>query len=186
MSGYNLKDVIEDSSGSGSGPCFLIQKTIAKQLSFKRLIGQGEFSGNSIWLAEWNGQPVAVKVFPTSNESSWDREREIFNTVLLRHPNILGYISSDIRGKQRYNAFHKLTIFVIFDNVAATGYGSERILITEYFNAGSLRDFLKHNDIDPSTLVSQMKIHIHISMDVQRSSLSRFSQRQFSLRCFSR
>ena len=98
MNGVMLKDIMEVSSGSGSGPCFLIQKTIAKQLSFKELLGQGEFSGNSIWLAEWNGSKVAVKVFPTSNECSWDREREIYNTVLLRHPNILGYISSDIRG----------------------------------------------------------------------------------------
>ena len=93
-----LKDIMEYSSGSGSGPCFLIQKTIAKQLSFKRQIGQGEFSGNKIWLAEWNVDPVAVKVFLTSNETAWEREHDNFNFVLLRHPNIIRYISSDIRG----------------------------------------------------------------------------------------
>ena len=36
---------------------------------------------------------------------------------------------------------------------AATGYGTERILITEYFQRGSLKDFLEYNAIDPPTLV---------------------------------
>ena len=48
----------------------------------------------------------------------------------------------------------------IIPNLLATGYGSERILITEYFNAGSLKDFLNHNEIDPHTLVRANQKHI--------------------------
>jgi len=33
---------------------------------------------------------VAVKVFTTINDQSWLRETEIYQTVLLRHENILG------------------------------------------------------------------------------------------------
>lgn len=33
---------------------------------------------------------MAVKIFTTINDQSWLRETEIYQTVLLRHENILG------------------------------------------------------------------------------------------------
>lgn len=33
---------------------------------------------------------MAVKIFSSRDEKSWFRETEIYNTVLLRHDNILG------------------------------------------------------------------------------------------------
>lgn len=33
---------------------------------------------------------MAVKIFSSRDEKSWFRETEIYNTVLLRHENILG------------------------------------------------------------------------------------------------
>ena len=42
---------------------------------------------------------MAVKVFYTNEEASWERETEIYQTTLLRHENILGFIAADIRGK---------------------------------------------------------------------------------------
>lgn len=33
---------------------------------------------------------MAVKIFTTINDQSWLRETEIYQTVLLRHDNILG------------------------------------------------------------------------------------------------
>ena len=33
---------------------------------------------------------MAVKIFSSRDEQSWFRETEIYNTVLLRHDNILG------------------------------------------------------------------------------------------------
>ena len=42
---------------------------------------------------------MAVKVFFTTEEASWFRETEIYQTVLMRHDNILGFIAADIKGK---------------------------------------------------------------------------------------
>lgn len=36
------------------------------------------------------GESVAVKIFSSRDEQSWFRETEIYNTVQLRHENILG------------------------------------------------------------------------------------------------
>ena len=47
----------------------------------------------------WRGERVAVKVFFTTEEASWFRETEIYQTVLMRHDNILGFIAADIKGR---------------------------------------------------------------------------------------
>lgn len=39
------------------------------------------------------GESVAVKIFSSRDEQSWFRETEIYNTVQLRHDNILGTAS---------------------------------------------------------------------------------------------
>lgn len=41
-------------------------------------------------MGRWRGEKVAVKVFFTTEEASWFRETEIYQTVLMRHENILG------------------------------------------------------------------------------------------------
>lgn len=43
-----------------------------------------------MWRGLWHGESVAVKIFSSRDEQSWFRETEIYNTVLLRHDNILG------------------------------------------------------------------------------------------------
>lgn len=43
-----------------------------------------------MWRGQWQGENVAVKIFSSRDEKSWFRETEIYNTVLLRHDNILG------------------------------------------------------------------------------------------------
>lgn len=47
-----------------------------------------------MWRGQWQGENVAVKIFSSRDEKSWFRETEIYNTVLLRHDNILGECSS--------------------------------------------------------------------------------------------
>ena len=39
-----------------------------------------------------------MKVFHSHDETSWFRETEIYQTVLMRHENILGFIAADIKG----------------------------------------------------------------------------------------
>ena len=122
--------MIEQSSGSGSGLPLLVQRTIAKQIQFRDIVGRGRYG--EVWKAQWRGEDVAVKVFFTTDEASWFRETEIYQTVLMRHENILGFIAADIRG---------------------TGGTTSMLLITDYHPLGSLYDFLKFNEISEEEMV---------------------------------
>uniref|UniRef100_A0AAV2J0E9 receptor protein serine/threonine kinase n=1 Tax=Knipowitschia caucasica TaxID=637954 RepID=A0AAV2J0E9_KNICA len=132
--GESLKDLIEHSrsvgSGSGSGLPLLVQRTIAKQIQMVRQIGKGRYG--EVWMGRWRGERVAVKVFFTTEEESWFRETEIYQTFLMRHDNILGFIAADIKG---------------------TGSWTQLYLITDYHENGSLYDFLKCNTLDTAALL---------------------------------
>lgn len=39
-----------------------------------------------------------MKIFSSRDERSWFREAEIYQTVMLRHENILGFIAADNKG----------------------------------------------------------------------------------------
>ena len=41
-------------------------------------------------LGRWRDEYVALKIFDSRHEESWYRETEIYQTVMLRHENILG------------------------------------------------------------------------------------------------
>ena len=88
-------------------------------------VGKGRYG--EVWLARWRGERVAVKVFFTTEEASWFRETEIYQTVLMRHDNILGFIAADIKG---------------------TGGWTQMLLITDYHERGSLHDYLTNNVLD--------------------------------------
>ena len=85
--------MIEQSSGSGSGLPLLVQRTIAKQIQFRDIVGRGRYG--EVWKAQWRGEDVAVKVFFTTDEASWFRETEIYQTLadlsslcILRRPEV--------------------------------------------------------------------------------------------------
>ncbi|XP_033845277.2 bone morphogenetic protein receptor, type IBb isoform X2 [Periophthalmus magnuspinnatus] len=132
--GESLKDLIEHSrsvgSGSGSGLPLLVQRTIAKQIQMVKQIGKGRYG--EVWMGKWRGERVAVKVFFTTEEESWFRETEIYQTFLMRHDNILGFIAADIKG---------------------TGSWTQLYLITDYHENGSLYDHLKSNAVDTKALL---------------------------------
>uniref|UniRef100_A0A3B4AM66 Serine/threonine-protein kinase receptor n=1 Tax=Periophthalmus magnuspinnatus TaxID=409849 RepID=A0A3B4AM66_9GOBI len=93
--GTTLKDLIYDmtTSGSGSGLPLLVQRTIARTIILQESIGKGRFG--EVWRGKWRGEEVAVKIFSSREERSWFREAEIYQTVMLRHENILGFIAAD-------------------------------------------------------------------------------------------
>ncbi|EFN77530.1 bone morphogenetic protein receptor type-1B [Harpegnathos saltator] len=127
-----IKDFIDQSSGSGSGLPLLVQQTIAKQLAMSQCVGKGRYG--EVWLARWRGgEKVAVKVFFTLEEASWFRETEIYQTVLMRHDNILGFIAADIKG---------------------TGSWTQMLLITDYHERGSLHDYLQTTVLDHQALLA--------------------------------
>lgn len=120
-----LTEMIDHSSGSGSGLPLLVQRTIAKQIQLVKSVGKGRYG--EVYKAKWRGENVAVKIFLTTEEASWFRETELYQTVLLRHDNILGFIAADIKG---------------------TGSWTQLFLITDYHDSGSLHDFLTANTLD--------------------------------------
>ncbi|XP_013859170.1 bone morphogenetic protein receptor, type IBb [Austrofundulus limnaeus] len=132
--GESLKDLIEHSrsigSGSGSGLPLLVQRTIARQIQMVKQVGKGRYG--EVWMGKWREEKVAVKVFFTTEEESWFRETEIYQTFLMRHDNILGFIAADIKG---------------------TGSWTQLYLITDYHENGSLYDYLKSNTLDIKALL---------------------------------
>ncbi|XP_022832239.1 TGF-beta receptor type-1-like isoform X2 [Spodoptera litura] len=143
-----IRDMIElTTSGSGSGLPLLVQRSIARQIQLVDIIGKGRFG--EVWRGRWRGENVAVKIFSSREESSWFREAEIYQTVMLRHENILGFIAADNK-----------------DN----GTWTQLWLITDYHENGSLFDFLSARTIDSMTLV-KMSLSIatglaHLHMDI--------------------
>ena len=76
----------------------MVQRTIAKQIGFIEMVGKGRYG--EVYKGHWKTDEIAIKVFYTHQEESWTREYEIYQTVLLRHDNILRFIAADIRGNQ--------------------------------------------------------------------------------------
>lgn len=126
-----LAELVEQSSGSGSGLPLLVQRTIAKQIQMVHSVGKGRYG--EVWLAKWRDEKVAVKIFFTTEEASWFRETEIYQTVLMRHENILGFIAADIKG---------------------TGSWTQMLLITDYHELGSLHDYLQ------ISVLNSQKLHM--------------------------
>ncbi|XP_073955911.1 TGF-beta receptor type-1 babo isoform X2 [Choristoneura fumiferana] len=143
-----IRDMIElTTSGSGSGLPLLVQRSIARQIQLADIIGKGRFG--EVWRGRWRGENVAVKIFSSREECSWFREAEIYQTVMLRHENILGFIAADNK-----------------DN----GTWTQLWLITDYHENGSLFDFLTARTIDSNTLV-KMALSVatglsHLHMDI--------------------
>ena len=107
-----------------------MQQTIAKQVTLFQSVGKGRYG--EVWRASWRGENVAVKIFLSHSETSWMREKEIYETVLLRHESILGFIAADIIG---------------------SGQVTRMYLITDYHPRGSLYDFLRGHELDRRGMV---------------------------------
>ena len=84
-----------DPSTSTLGPALplLMQRTLARQITLEESIGAGRYG--SVHRGRWREDNVAVKIFSANDERSWFREIDIYQTVCLRHENILGFIAAD-------------------------------------------------------------------------------------------
>lgn len=113
-------------SGSGTGLPYLVQRTMARQISLVECVGKGRYG--EVWRGTWMGENVAVKIFSSRDEQSWFRETEIYNTVQLRHDNILCFIASDMTSKNS---------------------STQLWLVTHFHELGSLYDFLQYSSLEP-------------------------------------
>ncbi|KAJ8957955.1 hypothetical protein NQ318_001954 [Aromia moschata] len=101
-----------DEHGGTSSPDAIVQRTIGQQIDMVRstfslatklictciseiAVGRGRYG--EVWMANWREEKIAVKVFDTAELHSWYRETEIYQTVLMRHDNILGFIGADVK-----------------------------------------------------------------------------------------
>lgn len=143
----NLNEFLELSSGSGPGVGLLVQRTIARQIRLEVVVGKGRFG--EVWRGTWNGEHVAVKIFHSREERSWFREVEIYQTVMLRHENILGFVAADNKD---------------------IGTWTQLWLITEYHRHGSLFDYLNRNTTNVETMIQMVLsiacglVHLHVDV----------------------
>ncbi|KAK6750407.1 hypothetical protein RB195_002404 [Necator americanus] len=110
----------DSGSGSGSGKATMVQRTVANDLIIEKIIGKGRYG--EVRIARFRGSLVAVKTFYTTEEDSWNNEREIYETQMLNHENILQFVAADI-----------------FSMDSLT----QMILVTDYHPLGSLYDYLQ-------------------------------------------
>ena len=87
----------------------------------------------SVWLARHRGhrKALAVKVFPLSGRDSWQSELRVFRLPGFQHDNLLQLIAAGRRGQ---------------------GLDMEFWLVTNYYEKGSLCDFLMDTLISWSEL----------------------------------
>ncbi|XP_056588959.1 activin A receptor type 1Ba [Triplophysa dalaica] len=144
-----LQDLIFDlsTSGSGSGLPLFVQRTVARTIVLQEIIGKGRFG--EVWRGRWRGGDVAVKIFSSREERSWFREAEIYQTIMLRHENILGFIAADNK-----------------DN----GTWTQLWLVSDYHEHGSLFDYLNHYSV---TIEGMIKLSLsaasglaHLHMEI--------------------
>ncbi|KGL82666.1 Serine/threonine-protein kinase receptor R3, partial [Tinamus guttatus] len=109
--------------------------------------GKGRYG--EVWRGLWHGESVAVKIFSSRDEQSWFRETEIYNTVLLRHDNILGFIASDMTSRNS---------------------STQLWLITHYHENGSLYDYLQRTALDSAGCLALASsiicglVHLHVEI----------------------
>ena len=81
-------------SGSGAGKPFLVRRTIARSITLGESIGGGRFG--QVYVGYYQGERYAVKKFFSKDEQSWFHESDIYNSVNLRHDNVLTCFATDM------------------------------------------------------------------------------------------
>uniref|UniRef100_H3BIN4 receptor protein serine/threonine kinase n=1 Tax=Latimeria chalumnae TaxID=7897 RepID=H3BIN4_LATCH len=162
-----LQDLIFDlsTSGSGSGLPLFVQRTVARTIVLQEVIGKGRFG--EVWRGKWRGGDVAVKIFSSREERSWFREAEIYQTVMLRHENILGFIAADNK-----------------DN----GTWTQLWLVSDYHEYGSLFDYLNRYIV---TIEGMIKLALsaasglaHLHMEILGTQGKKWGCSEMEMQCF--
>lgn len=117
---------------------------MARTIVLQEIIGKGRFG--EVWRGRWRGGDVAVKIFSSREERSWFREAEIYQTTMLRHENILGFIAADNKGEARNAPSHLYSRWtstrVLNGSSSDNGTWTQLWLVSDYHEHGSLFDYL--------------------------------------------
>ncbi|CAF3885690.1 unnamed protein product [Rotaria sp. Silwood2] len=156
-SDQSLTALLDEFSTSTVGPALplLMQRTLARQITLEAPIGAGRYG--SVHRGKWREDQVAVKIFSANDERSWLREIDIYQTVCLRHENILGYIAADNKDASTY---------------------TQLWLVTEYHENGSVYDYLMTHTVTIPILIKMMLsiasglCHLHMPIDSTNVALA--------------
>uniref|UniRef100_A0A8C1R154 receptor protein serine/threonine kinase n=1 Tax=Cyprinus carpio TaxID=7962 RepID=A0A8C1R154_CYPCA len=138
-----------DSERSGTTGLQTAQKSLRHTSLHLLALVTGKGRYGEVWRGQWQGESVAVKIFSSRDEKSWFRETEIYNTVLLRHENILGFIASDMTSRNS---------------------STQLWLITHFHEMGSLYDYLQLSMLDASAClrmalsIASGLAHLHVEI----------------------
>lgn len=121
---------VDETSGGGKDAPPLERLTIGRQIEKTKQIGHGRYG--EVWLARRFGDLVAVKQSYGPQKESWQRERDIYESCVMRHNNILCFIGADTLGK--------------------CDEGTAFLLITAYHPLGSLHNYLQSHRLAPQSL----------------------------------
>ncbi|XP_068777256.1 serine/threonine-protein kinase receptor R3 isoform X4 [Struthio camelus] len=171
-----LEDLLKDecTTGSGSGLPFLVQRTVARQIALVECVGKGRYG--EVWRGVWHGESVAVKIFSSRDEQSWFRETEIYNTVLLRHDNILGERGDGGGGggggggRPLHASPLRSPPGFIASDMTSRNSSTQLWLITHYHENGSLYDYLQRTALDSETCLGLASsiicglVHLHVEI----------------------
>lgn len=123
---------LEMSSGRGNGH-LLECKTISQEIKMNVQIGRGRYG--EVWLGRWRDKDVAVKKFAFCDKESWKREREIYETSMLRNDYILTYLAADM-----YEHGYSTCI--------------EMWMVTDFHPHGSLFDYLNQHSLSEYEMIT--------------------------------
>ncbi|MEQ2157855.1 hypothetical protein GOODEAATRI_006131 [Goodea atripinnis] len=153
---------------------FLVQRTVARQISLVECVGKGRYG--EVWRGQWQGENVAVKIFSSRDEKSWFRETEIYNTVLLRHDNILGGFNLNHQIKMTGGKIQTVKVFglgcsfptgFMASDMTSRNSSTQLWLITQYHENGSLYDYLQRVAVETSeglamaASIASGLVHLH-------------------------
>ncbi|XP_015794305.1 bone morphogenetic protein receptor type-1B-like [Tetranychus urticae] len=127
-----------DEATTGEALSIFRVSRLADHIEFKSKLDSGSFSRT--WLVSWRDQPFACRVYNKMEESLWKHETLIQKP--LKNPDVVGLIAKDI-GED-----------------AVTG-SSRFLLLTDFFQHGSLYHFLKFKEINTDLMVSLMHSIAH-------------------------
>lgn len=131
---FKLPHTFNDNTSSGAGLPLLVERTISRQIELQEVIGKGRFG--EVYRGILNSSDVAVKKFSPRDETSWNREHNIFQTHMLRHANVLGFIAADNKDVGAY---------------------TELWIVSDYYKNGSLYDYLESTRVNRDVLLRMVK-----------------------------
>ena len=74
----------------------------------------GKGGSGQVWLGDYEGRPVAIKVLTTLHTTMWKRETDIYQTHMLSHPNILAFITNEVYEKRRCGFCFSVWVWLVW------------------------------------------------------------------------